>query len=239
MKPAEQAALVAWIWAQPAAEVPPGLRAASPRHLAAYREHAKALAVRALAAAYPRLQAWLGEADFSGLAWAYARAHPPTQGDMNRWGSELAVFLQGLPGMEAEPPLLAAFDWHLHRMEGAADELAPDAGLWQQLAASDPAQLRLRLSPLLRVFELPLSVSPLLQAGEGPWWLAWRAGWRPSWAPLSAPAAMLLQALMQEAHLAAALARVPQAAEQLGPLLHQGWQQGWLLAAASPAGETA
>lgn len=238
MNAAEQAALVAWIWAQPGAQPPASLAEADGRGLSAYREHAKALAVRALAAAYPRLQAWMGEADFAGLAWAFARAHPPRQGDMNRWGAELADFLAGLPGMEAEPPALAGFDWHLHRIASAADDPPQDPALWTQLAAQDPTTLRLHLSPLLRCFRLPPSLDGLLrdgaeEVGGGPaWasdWLAWRAGWRPAWAPLPEAQARLLAALQTRGSLATALQALPDDAAVLGPLLQRGWNQGWLL----------
>jgi hypothetical protein len=228
----EQAALVGWIWAQPEALPPPGLQLPSPRHLAAYREHAKALAVRALAAAYPRVQAWLGDADFAGLAWAYARAHPPRQGDMNRWGQHLAEFLAQLPGMDEEPPALAVFDWHLHQLATAADEPEADPALWQLLGQHDPAVVRLNLSTSLRVFELPRSVSGLLDDEDGgPIWGAWRAGWRPRWASLDSTQATLIHSLRDAPNLAAALQQAAHAAAALGPLLHQGWQQGWLLGA--------
>ena len=56
----DQAALVAWVWGQRGVQPPAGLRpvGAQPlaRGLSAYREHAKALAVRALASRFPLLQ---------------------------------------------------------------------------------------------------------------------------------------------------------------------------------------
>ena len=166
----EQAALVAWIWGQPGAEPPAQLRApgahALPAGLSAYREHAKALAVRALAAVYPRLQRWLGEAEFAGLAWAFARQRPPRQGDMNRWGLDLDEFLLALPGMDEEPPALAHLEAQLHRLGFAADDAAQDPALWQRLQQQDPARLRLVLSPLLGLSSLPLSLQAQLE-GEG------------------------------------------------------------------------
>ncbi len=241
----DQDQLAAWIWAQPGALPPPALRALDApagsleRGLAAYREHAKALAVRALAGHCPRLVAWVGEAEFAGLAWAYARAHPPRRGDMNRWGEELPGFLAGLPGMEAEPPALAALDLALHQLLGAADEPEPDPALWTLLQTVPADRLRLRLAG--QPLTLPDSLHSQLDdaepldwptpAGERIW--VWRRGWRPCWAWLADDLADLLVALQQAPQLALAvertLARRP--ALELGPALRLAWSQGWLLGA--------
>lgn len=243
MRAEEQGALAAWIWAQPGTAEPLGLRGLGPhpqRALQAYREHAKALALRALASAYPHVQQWLGEADFAGMAWAFARAHPPRLGDMNRWGAELARFLEAVPGMEAEPPLLAAFDWQLHCLVGAADDPPPDAALWTRLKEEDSQQLRLLCSPLLQVWQLPPTLAPLLQAGAetlldslaaGENWLLWRQGWRPCWAAVTPGLATLVRESLARRSLAAALEAALQAEPgfDLGLALHLGWRQGWWL----------
>lgn len=206
--------------------------------LSAYREHAKALAVRALAAVYPRLQRWLGDAQFAGMAWAFARHRPPRQGDMNRWGLDLDEFLAAQAGMDLEPPALARLEAQLHRTADAADDPAPDPALWQRLQQQDPTRLRLCLSPLLWLGSLPLSLLPAL-ADEVPTVgaavdgdvLVWRQGFRPCWAWIEPDQAALVRACRQAPNLAAALeavlARFP--ALDLGVLLHRAWQQGWLL----------
>jgi len=231
----EQAALVAWIWGQPGALPPHGMQA-SERGLNAYREHAKALAVRALAAVFPRLQTWMGEGDFAGLAWAFARTHPPRAGDMNRWGGELSAFLCGLPGMDEEPPALAAFEWALHCMAFAADDGPADEALWQQLQLTDPGHLRLRFATGIALHHLPVSLDAMLSAGAeetggGPLWLVWRSGWRPAWTPFAEAQQNVLAALLCEPTLAAALQAQPAEAPLLAAVLQQGWRQGWLLGA--------
>lgn len=242
MRAEEQQQLADWIWAQPGATPPAGLRAVGgslEQGLSAYREHAKALAVRALASHCPRLAAWLGEAEFGGLAWAYARAHPPRLGDMNRWGAELPAFLAALPGMEAEPPALAALDLGLHGLLSAADQPEPDAGLWTLLQTVPAECLRLRLSGAL--LPLPASLQTQLMDAEpldwpmpagGQVWL-WRRGWRPCWAWLADDLASLLGELQQAPQLALAvertLARHPSL--DLGLALRLAWSQGWLLGA--------
>lgn len=242
MRAEEQQQLADWIWAQPGATPPAGLRAVGgslEQGLSAYREHAKALAVRALASHCPRLAAWLGEAQFAGLAWAYARAYPPRLGDMNRWGAELPAFLAALPGMEAEPPALAALDLGLHELLSSADMPDADAGLWTLLQTVPAERLRLRLSG--RLLPLPASLRTQLMDAEpldwptpvgGQLWL-WRRGWRPCWSWLADDLASLLDELQQAPQLALAieraLARHPSL--DLGLALRLAWSQGWLLGA--------
>lgn len=239
-----QAALAAWIWAQPGAAPPTGLQAVGGRSLAqglsAYREHAKALALRALAAVYPELQRWLGEAEFAGLAWAYARRYPPQQGDMNRWGLELADFLDELPDMESEPPALARLEARLHQLLGEVDEREPDADLFATLQHADPARMRLCCSRHLQLMQLPAGLQELAPPADGPvlppqeerrWVLIWRRGWRPLWTWIDADLAALLDALMQAPNLDAALTQALAAHPglDLGAALQLAWREGWLI----------
>lgn len=240
-----QAQLVAWIWGQPGASPPPGLRALGAlgtpsgsldQGLSAYREHAKALAVRALASHCPRLAAWLGDAEFAGLAWALARAHPPRQGDMNRWGRELPAFLDSLPGMEPEPPALARLDLALHELLGQADAPAPDTTLWQALQTLPADALRLALNGAL--LSLPAGLQAALDDAEPLDWptppgaqvWVWRRGWRPCWTWLADDLASWLQALEQAPHLAGAIERTltRHPGFDLGLALQRAWSQGWL-----------
>lgn len=119
----------------------------SARGLQAYRAAAGALAERALAAAYPTLQQLIGEASFAGLARTFWQRHPPTDGDIARWGAELARFIAHSETLADEPYLadLARLEWALHEAGTAADTDAPQ-GL-QRLADEDPAALTLQLVP--------------------------------------------------------------------------------------------
>ncbi|MBB5204179.1 hypothetical protein HNQ51_001472 [Inhella inkyongensis] len=206
------------------------------RAFAAYREHAKALSVRALGAAFPRLQSWLGAADFAGLAWAFARAHPPELGDVAQWGRRLPEFLAQLPQMDALPLALALLDWALHRLEAAADEeQSPE--LVSRLQAGEVD--RLRLSQHLAVIEWPevrsedwlafehdpaaVSLDLGSEPADGPA-LVWRQGLRPVWARVPQIWVDRLTDLREGLDLEASLMR----AEQQAP----GWDAGpWLLVA--------
>lgn len=238
----EQAQWVAWIWGQPGAAPPASLRGVGPhplaRGLAAYREHAKALAVRTLAARHPLLQQWLGEAAFAGMAWAYGRAHPPEHGDIDRWGGQLARFLEAQPGMDPEPPALARLEAHLHALNECADDPPPDATLWQRLARGDAAQLRLRWSPSLALFALPETLGALLAGGaeplpvsEGQAVVAWRRGWRPCYAavPDGIAAWLALSLAGSTVHVALAHVLAQHPRFDFGTALALGWSQGWLL----------
>ena len=243
----EQQQCVQWIWAQPGAEPPPQLRAVGllplAQGLAAYREHAKALAARALAAAYPLLGQWLGEAEFAGMAWAFARSNPPRQGDMNRFGGDLAEFLAGLPGMDPEPPALARLDWHLHQLAWTADDPPVDTQLWNLLQAQDADRLQLQLSPTLAVFAAPEATRELLLAGAQAQWgdapthaIAWRRGWRPAWAMADAGVATLLLGLCAGRSLAVAIeqALAQSPALDLALFFQLAAQENWLLGCAIP-----
>lgn len=148
----------------------------------AYRDNARAIAERALAAAYPALSKRLGGDAFRGLAQALWRADPPTEGDLAVWGGGLAAFLAGPQGLPDEPMLaeLARLEWSLHRAAYDADHDAPPQGL-ERLGTDDPAQLRLRWTPGTggQASRFPIvswREGRDAQGAEHAWW--WRRGWR-------------------------------------------------------------
>ncbi len=210
------------------------------RGLAAYREHAKALSVRALAAAFPRVQAWLGPEDFAGLAWAFARRHPPQAGDLARWGAGLPAFLAELPAIEPELPALAALDWGLHALSWQADE-QPQADLLERLQAAGDGVLTLS-AHLLRL-HLPGGAWACAHAVGAPAWqlpdagvgqgvlLVWRQGWQPCWAPLPPGWGLWLERLQTGASLGAAIEATLEAVPDFDPgqALHTALAAGWLL----------
>lgn len=244
-----QTAWVRWIWsAAPApkgsaqawglqglARSGPNSEVALTRGLEVYRQNAKALAVRALGAAYPRLRLGLGTDDFTGLAWAFARAHPPKCGDLSRWGAELATFLCAQPSMEPEWPELARLDWALHACADAADEVQ-DAELIAQLQIGPDRSLR--LSQTLRRLGLGVGAWEMAVACGAPEWegagrelLVWRRGWRPCWAALPPGWALWLDLLLEGRPLGEALGRSAQATPELdaGRALQAALNQGWIL----------
>lgn len=236
------------LWGREAPAHSPGLRALPAASLAqglsVYRENAKALSVRALGAAFPRVAAWLGPDDWPGLAWAFARAHPPAVGDAAAWGEALPGFLSRLPGMEPTLPALACLDWTLHRLAVAEDDPAPDPGMWTQLQTVPPKRLRLRLSPHVLTLTLPPLVDVVAwaaaQAGQaaaspepGTALVLWRQQWQPMWAAQGADEATWLALLQEGVTLAEALDAVLLAHPDfdLGAWLPMAWGRRWLLGA--------
>ncbi len=243
MSAERQARLLHAIWALQPHEglAVPGLRPLPGQRLeagfAAYREHAKALSVRALGQAYPQLLAHLGEAQFAGLAWAYARAHPPEVGDAADWGEFMAAFLRGLDGMEALPPELAQLDWALHRATSLPDGPDPDGGLWAVLQSHPPEALRLDIDPTLDWLTLPAlaaqSAPPGGEVAQPTQVAVWRQAWQPTWSWVPDDQATLWQLLAQGERLGPALEAVwaDHPDHDLTASLAMAWQRGWLLAA--------
>jgi len=123
-----------------------GERAA--RGLEAYRANAEAIAGRALGAAFPTVQAMVGDGDFERLARDFWQAHPPLRGDLGEWGEAFAEWLRGHAAMAAWPYLgdSARLDFAIHCNERAEDASADVASL-SLLETVDPARLSLLLMP--------------------------------------------------------------------------------------------
>lgn len=134
---APTAAVQGWLAGEPARQQ---------RGLQAYRANAGALAERALAAAFPTVAELVGETSFAALARAFWHAQPPHDGDIAEWGAALPGFIAADAQLAEEPYLadVAGLDWAVHLAERAADDTGPPDGL-EQLAAHEPAQLRLHL----------------------------------------------------------------------------------------------
>ena len=130
------------------------------RGLQAYLSNAQALAERSLATAYPVVQQLLGSGSFAALAQALWHSGPPAQGDLARWGGDLAHFVAQDPQLAAEPYLsdLARLEWALHQAATAQDSTA-DPGSFALLSSQDPAHgpehLFLQLAPGLAVLASP------------------------------------------------------------------------------------
>jgi hypothetical protein len=132
-------------------DAPVWLREVAPRAeraLQAYRANARALAERALAAAYPTVAELLGDEAFGQLARAFWHAAPAQCGDMALFGAGLAAFVEASDQLRDEPylPDLARLEWAVHRAAFAADASSQPLPL-QRLAQTDAAELRLLLQP--------------------------------------------------------------------------------------------
>jgi len=221
----QQAALLAALWS-PATAVPLGEAG-----LPAYQRNARAVAERALAAAYPVLRQCVGEATLAALARDHWLDCPPLRGDLAYWGADLPDWL-GRLGPEHELPTwlpeLARAEWVLHQLATAADALL-EPGTLARLVQEDPDQLRLALpaGTQVLVFETAVvsvllahglgdgSVEPTaealqaagqrLQAGEPERAVFWRQGWRPRARLIDAAEAAWLHALHTQPSLGAAM----------------------------------
>jgi hypothetical protein len=221
----QQSALLAALWS-PTTAAPTGEAG-----LPAYQRNARAVAERALAAAYPVLRQCVGEATLAALARDHWLDCPPLCGDLACWGAELPDWLSRLgPGHELPTwlPELAQAEWVLHRLATAPDPL-PEPGTLARLVQEDPDQLRLEMpaGTQVQAFEAAVisvllahglgdgSVEPSaqalqaaghrLQAGEPEQAVFWRQGWRPRVRLIDASEAVWLQALHAQPSLGAAL----------------------------------
>ncbi len=153
--------------AQPAI---PGLAGSQSRvdsGLRIYRANADASAERALAAAFPTLQALLGAQDFSQMAREYWRDDAPVRGDMAQWGAGLPQWLRGHAALSAWPYLgdSAELDWLRHECERAEDA-SFDADSLALLESQDPRDLILLLMPGTALLESRWPVASLLAAHQ-------------------------------------------------------------------------
>src|SRR5450830_1091257 len=160
----QQSALLAALWS-PTTAAPTGEAG-----LPAYQRNARAVAERALAAAYPVLRQCVGEATLAALARDHWLECPPLCGDLACWGAELPDWLSRLgPGHElpAWLPELAQAEWVLHRLATAPDPL-PQPGTLARLVQEDPDQLCLEMpaGTQVQAFEAAV-ISVLLAHGLG------------------------------------------------------------------------
>lgn len=205
------------------------------RGLQAYRANAVALAERALATAYPRLHAELGQAQFKALAWQLWRESPPLRGDVARWGADLPTFLAS----RADPVLgeLAALEWQAHLSEAAADATLEAASL-ALLGEHEAALLGLRMRPglaLLRLSPQACQLAGLAASTEADGdqaVLVWRQQWRAREALLDEAGAALIDAVLAgrslEQALDTALSLDP--AHDFGVFLRRAINDEWLQA---------
>jgi len=201
------------------------------RGLAAYRANGEALAARALAVAFPTVQALMGDEDFVRLAKAHWRRHPPSGGDMACYGEALPAALADDVQLADWPYLAdcARLDWAVHRAEAAADGPDVPAG-WDLLGSEDPAVLRLLLQPAATLLRSTWPVGTLwlahhavaeagsaaevdrfaaareaLAQGRAESVAVWRRGWRAELQILGEAEVGFIEALLQGQSLAVAL----------------------------------
>lgn len=137
-----------------------------------YRNNVMASLSKALAEAFPALEALLGAQNFSVLAREFVRSHPPTSPLMARYGEELPAFLHAFPHTKgtAYLPDVARLEQAMRQSYHAADTTPADLTALAALDAQHIAQTRLSLSPAMQLVTSPW---PILQIrafalGHGP-----------------------------------------------------------------------
>jgi len=200
------------------------------RGLQAYRANAGAAAERALASAFPVVQALVGAESFASLARAFWQAQPPARGDLAWLGAGLAGFLERDPQLADVPYLadVARLEWLLARAE-----IAPDApgsaserlASLQVLADFAPRELFISLAPGAAVLRSAWPIASVWQAhrpgapaaafDDARARVAGRSGetvfvWRPEWVGrvevVDEASACFLEALLEGSDLARAMA---------------------------------
>lgn len=218
--------------------------------LAAYRANAQAIAERALAAAYPTVQALVGADDFAALARALWAASPPLRGDLAHWGLDLPEFIDAQRDLDGWPYLAgcARLDAALQACEAAADATLDRASL-ALLAERPPDALRLVLQPCVRLLASQWPIATIhaahrLQgdAGTAAFEAAReaiaartsecvavaRVGWRGMVVRTSAADHAWMAALAQGATLDVALAAAAPLGFELDTWLLRALRHGWL-----------
>lgn len=126
-----------------------GPPAATAKCLALYRGNLTANWHRALAGAYPVVEALVGESFFHALARRYGRSHDYREGDLNRFGAALPDFLADFEPLAGQPYIgdVARLEWALHVAHYGSDAVPMTLA---ELASLDPQSLadaRIRLHP--------------------------------------------------------------------------------------------
>ena len=136
--------------------------------LALYRGNLTATWDKTLSAAYPVLQALVGDEFFAALAKAFGKQHPSTDGDLHRYGAEFADFLTDFAPVASYQyfPDVARYEWALHRAHFAAATPAIDRAYLATCTPQHLEDLRLHLHPSCTLLSSNWSVSAIWRAHQ-------------------------------------------------------------------------
>lgn len=117
--------------------------------IAVYRNNVLGNYRRALAATYPVVRRLVGDQAFDALIEAFVRAYPSRQGDVNRYGGELARFLSSHAPEStlAYLPDVARVEWAIDQANIAADAPPLDLAALAAVPAEAFGELRFELHP--------------------------------------------------------------------------------------------
>ena len=126
---------------------------------------------KALGATFPVIRRLIGEGFFAAAVDAFVRAHPSTRGDVNRYGGDLAEFLERYEPAGALPYLadVARLEWAIDQSNISADASALDLGLLGEVAPDAHAQLRFVLHPSAHLIRSRYPIFRIWQVNQIAW----------------------------------------------------------------------
>lgn len=192
-----------------------GLNAAG---LAVYRNNYRVGLIETLSMIYPVCGQIVGEEFFTGLAREYSKRHASLSGNLHRYGSSFAAFLQDFPPAQQLPYLadVARLEWAVHRSYYAIDQPPLPATALADVAAEQYGQLHFTLCTACALLVSAWPVVTIWQGHQpghtlqvnldsgGEAALVQRRAGQVSVTPVSPGMAALLQSLQQEQALAEA-----------------------------------
>lgn len=136
--------------------------------LALYRGNLAATWNKALASAFPVLNALVGDEFFAALARAYGRSHPSSAGDLNRYGAGFADFLDSFAPVAPYPyfPDMARCEWALHLAHYAPDLDGITSNALATLNTAQFGRAVLRLHPACQLIASRWPIVEIWQAHQ-------------------------------------------------------------------------
>ena len=130
-----------------------------------YRGNLRASWEKALAAAYPVLQRYVGDEFFLAMSGLYGRQSPSRSGDLNHFGGNLPFFLEQFSPLSDHPWLadLARLEWAVHRSHYAANDGALAAEAVAQMSEGTLDTLVVALHPTCRLVHSAWDIAALWQ----------------------------------------------------------------------------
>lgn len=226
--------------------------------LAIYANAYRQRLVDALADAYAKTRALLGEPAFEAAALAYIADHPPTTRSLRWFGGDFAEHLRAALPQQPELAELAQLDWALRKAFDGPDSAVLTAADLADVPPQAWATLRLTLVPTTELLQFQHNAVAVWQALDDdtpppPWersdrgvdWLVWRKDLQPHFRSAHPLETALLRAMLGGAGFAQACedaqtaSNSEGAAELIGACLRQWMEDAVLSGVMIPAGSGA
>lgn len=225
-----------------------GLLAGSPHHrvlgLSIYANAYRSRLLEALADAYTKTHAWLGDALFDRVALDYIERQAPNARNLRWYGADFAEQLPPTVPRRAAVAELMRLEWALRGVFDGADSAVLGNACLGAIPAQAWATLHLQAVPTAQMLCFDFNTVAVWQAlddglpappcahGLQPvHWLLWRKDLQPHFRSLDALQHALIGAVLEGASFAAACERAQvhdptQAAERIGACLRQSLDDG-------------